>query len=157
MARKESVRQSLPLLGLRHLFDERQLKESRHIVQNAHRLRDVRIVRCSHRLETHPTETIDRILKRQAVLKCNAESPAKTLNKPGQRGALLAHLDEDLSRRAIFMQADGEISLMPRHRKLMRDRLSGSRENTTWIVSHFRGYQLVILVQAEPVSTRRAA
>ncbi len=80
MARPESIRQSMPLLGLRYLSDELQLKESSHVVQNAQRLRDIRIVRRAHRIKPHSAEAIDRILKREAVLKGNAESPAKTLN-----------------------------------------------------------------------------
>ena len=43
----------------------------------------------------------------------------KGVHQPGDRGTFLGHLDEDLTRLAIGVKADGDVALVPGNRELM--------------------------------------
>src|SRR5690554_182239 len=110
-----------------------QLQISRDVIEDAHRFRNVRIVRRSHRVEAHAAEAIARIVNRQTILQGERERTAKTLDQVRQRRALFAHLDEDFAWSAVLKQADRQISLMSSDDELMREGPPRCGQHSAWI------------------------
>ncbi len=82
----------------------------------------------AHRLEAHALEAFDGFFDGEAVLHGDTEGSAEGLAHAGECGAFFGDFEEDFAGRAIGVEADGEVALVPIDAELVGDRLAGGRQ-----------------------------
>ena len=65
---------------------------------------------------------VHKVSQRHAVLQRNADGGGEGVHKSADRGALFRHLQEDLTRLAVFVETNGEVALLPANVEAVRDR-----------------------------------
>ena len=74
------------------------------------------------RLEAHVAELGHQHLERHAVLERHRREDADRVHQAGDGAALLGHLDEDLARRAVLVEADVDVALVTGDIELVAER-----------------------------------
>ena len=92
------------------------------VVHDRLREPDLRVPRHPGRLEPHVAELVDEDLQRHAVLQRVRDGLRERVREAGDRRAFLRHHEEDLARRAVLVQADGDVALVAGDVELVRDR-----------------------------------
>jgi CDP-glycerol glycerophosphotransferase len=94
---------------------ERQAAE--HVVHHRAGDPDVRVIRDPGRLEPHVGELLHPLLQRHAVLQADGDGHGERVHHAGQRGALLAELEEHLPHPVVRVGGRSHVALGARHRE----------------------------------------
>ncbi len=85
---------------------------------------NVGVLGVPHRLEAGVRELIHEHFQRHAVLQAHRNGRAEHVHQAADRAAFFGHVDEQLAGAAVVVQADGQVTFVPGHAELVRDRLA---------------------------------
>src|SRR5712692_5234576 len=108
--------------------DEPPTQPARDVVEHRLGVRDGRVAGVTRGLEARIDELVHQRLERHAILQADGNRQREAVHEPGERGALLGHLDKDLARRAVLVHAHGDVALVAPDGELVRDRVALARQ-----------------------------
>src|SRR5438270_8471986 len=101
------------------------------VVDDRLRESDLRIAGPAGGLEAHVRELLDEMRQRDPVLERERDAETEGVHHPREGRPLLRHRDEELARRAVVEEADGDVALVSFDRELVGERCARVCEATT--------------------------
>src|SRR5499427_10818604 len=101
---------------------EAQLQPAEDVIHDRLGVADIGIAAPAAGFEAGMRELFAQQLERHAVLQADGDCAGEAVHEAADGGAFLGHGDEDLTRHAVFVKADGEIAFVSADVELVRDR-----------------------------------
>src|SRR5580658_7669840 len=98
---------------------EAQLQPAEDVIHDGLGKADLFVASPAGGLEASVGELLAQYLERDAVLQRERNRGGKGVHEPGDSGTLFGHLDEDLTRLSIRVEAYGDIALVSRDGKFV--------------------------------------
>src|SRR6185312_9731094 len=106
------ARRGVTLAETRAFGREADVQPAEQVIHDRRRDRDFLVAGEARRLEPRALELLDQDRERHAVLQRERDRGGERIHQAGDHRALFRHADEDLARRAILVEADGDVALV---------------------------------------------
>src|ERR1044071_4866912 len=101
-------------------FDELATEPAKDVIGDAAGVADIGILGEAARLEALVSEFLYQALERDAILQRHRGEGRDRVHEAADRTSFFRHLDEELSRLAVFVEADGDVAFVPRDLEFVR-------------------------------------